>query len=563
MYAQHFGLNNAPFSISPDPRFLYLSGHHREALAHLFFGIDAGGGFVVLTGEVGTGKTTLCRCLVEQLPEDVDLALVFNPRLNSVELLASICDELHVPYDPGDESLKSLIDRLNQRLLQSHANGRRTIVLIDEAQNLTFDVLEQIRLLTNLETNRDKLLQIILVGQPELSDVLERPELRQLAQRISARFHLMPLSPIETQAYITHRMNVAGARQAVFTRPAVANIYRLTGGIPRLINLLCDRSLLGAYARSETSVGYWVVRRASNELRLRTHHEVTWRRRLALTAATLLMSGSVLFALHRLGILPEIYQQPAPPPVAEQTVPPALAAQPHDPAPAIPRPVAKSPRPLAQAATTETPAPAATAASFAEFLASPSLTREAAINQMMALWKVGPAQNEVEACRLAELTGLRCFTGAGEWYRLRNLNHPAVLEFRRKEGGRAYLTLIGARDQRVELAVGERRQSFNLMEILPFWRGGYTLVWRPPEGLALGKSLAPGERSPAVRWLRERLDAPTTVGQEDVYDADLRNRVVAFQTERGLPVDGVAGAYTILNLQAGTDGGPRLASPSP
>ena len=246
MYEQHFNFTAPPFSIAPNPRYVYLSPQHREALAHLLYGISIGGGFVVLTGEVGTGKTTLCRCLMEQLPEDVDIALIFNPRLNARELLASICDELKIS-NPGEKtSIRRLIDLLNHHLMDTHARGRRTIVLIDEAQNLSYDVLEQIRLLTNLETNVTKLLQIILVGQPELNTLLARPNLRQLSQRITARYHLLPLSLAETGAYISRRLAVSGVTRRIFSRLAVGRIHRLSVGIPRLINLICDRALLGA-----------------------------------------------------------------------------------------------------------------------------------------------------------------------------------------------------------------------------------------------------------------------------------------------------------------------------
>ncbi|MGD2084214.1 MAG: AAA family ATPase, partial [Chromatiales bacterium] len=245
MYESHFGLSERPFSIAPDPRYVYLSQAHEDALAHLLYGVGEGGGFVQLTGEVGTGKTTLIRSLVDQLPANVDLALIFNPRLSPRELVATVCDELHIPYPEG-ASLKDLIDRLNERLLASFAAGRRIVLIIDEAQALDPDVLEQVRLLTNLETTREKLLQIVLVGQPELRDALARPELRQLAQRITARYHLEPLSIEDTRNYVLHRLNVAGAKRPLFSDPAIREIQRSSGGVPRLTNVIADRSLLGA-----------------------------------------------------------------------------------------------------------------------------------------------------------------------------------------------------------------------------------------------------------------------------------------------------------------------------
>ncbi|HHO69013.1 MAG TPA: hypothetical protein ENK12_08285, partial [Gammaproteobacteria bacterium] len=266
MYENHFGLTERPFSIAPDPRFLYMSPRHREALAHLLYGVGEGGGFVQLTGEVGTGKTTVCRCLLEQLPGGVDVALILNPRLTGLELIASLCDELGVDYPAGTTSTKVLIDALNQRLLQAHAEGRRTVMIIDEAQNLSAEALEQVRLLTNLETNREKLLQIILIGQPELRELLARDDLRQLSQRITARCHLVPIGRAETAAYIRHRLQVCGATEALFSERAVDLVHRLSGGVPRLINVLCDRAMLGAFVEGKRRVDPAVVRRAAREV---------------------------------------------------------------------------------------------------------------------------------------------------------------------------------------------------------------------------------------------------------------------------------------------------------
>src|SRR5512143_372585 len=236
MYTSFFGLQEKPFAITPDPRYLYLSARHAEALAHLLYGIGEGGGFVQLTGEVGTGKTTLCRCLLEQLPPEVDVALILNPKLTDVELLAAVCDELGITYPPGTESRKVLVDRLYQYLLDAHARGRRTVLILDEAQDLAPDVLEQIRLLTNLETSTRKLLQIILIGQPELIRVLAREDLRQLAQRVVARYHLHPFSAEDTRAYIRHRMEVAGQKGKIFSEAAMRRVHAASRGIPRLIN---------------------------------------------------------------------------------------------------------------------------------------------------------------------------------------------------------------------------------------------------------------------------------------------------------------------------------------
>lgn len=265
MYKQFFGIQTKPFSIAPDPQFLYMSAGHLEALAHLRYGLSEGGGFVLLTGEIGAGKTTVCRCILEQTPKDTNIAFVLNPKLSAQELVATICDELRIYY-PVASGLKPLIDRLNRYLLAAHAQGQRTVLIIDEAQNLSYEVLEQIRLLTNLETNQQRLLQIILLGQPELQEILAQPEMRQLAQRIAARHHLGPLAKDETLAYVRHRLAVAGMEPSVFTIPALDEVFLLSCGIPRMINLICDRALLGAYSKGVRRVDRGLAREAADQV---------------------------------------------------------------------------------------------------------------------------------------------------------------------------------------------------------------------------------------------------------------------------------------------------------
>lgn len=270
MYAAHFGLKREPFSIAPDPRYLFMSEHHREALAHLLYGVRGGGGFVLLTGEIGAGKTTVCRCFLEQVPKQCNVAYIFNPKLTAIELLKSVCDEFHIPVGRTGTSgatVKDFLDPLNDFLLRAHGAGQNNVLIIDEAQNLSPDVLEQLRLLTNLETNERKLLQIILIGQPELRDMLARNDLEQLAQRVTARFHLEPLNENETAHYIKHRLSVAGMSGLIpFDREARKRIHEITRGIPRRINLLCDRALLGAYANGRDRVDKSIVDRAAREV---------------------------------------------------------------------------------------------------------------------------------------------------------------------------------------------------------------------------------------------------------------------------------------------------------
>jgi general secretion pathway protein A len=300
MYAPHFGLREPPFAITPDPAYVYLSRHHQEALAHLLYGVGENGGFVQLTGEVGTGKTTLVRTLLEQQLENVDIALCLNPRLTVAELLATVCDELGASYSPEPHTLKALLDALNAHLLQTHAAGRRTVLILDEAQNLSREVLEQIRLLTNLETAKHKLLRIILVGQPELRTLLARPDLRQLAQRITARYHLPPLDRRETAAYIDHRLRVAGGREDLFTWGARRVVYGHSGGIPRLINIICDRALLGAFGQGARRINASLAREAAREALHGGTGGWNWRSWLALATglAGLAMIGVGLWVPH-------------------------------------------------------------------------------------------------------------------------------------------------------------------------------------------------------------------------------------------------------------------------
>jgi general secretion pathway protein A len=266
MYQNHFGLAEAPFSIAPDPRFLYLSHRHQEALAHLLYGVRGDGGFVLLTGDVGAGKTTVCRCLLDQIPESCDVAYIFNPRLTVEELLATICAEFRIACPPGNASIKVFVDCLNEQLLAAYARGRHAVLIIDEAQNLSAEVLEQMRLLTNLETSQRKLLQIILIGQPELATMLARPELRQLAQRIVARYHLGPLTRAETATYVRHRLDVAGATRQPIPTSLTGRLYRLSGGVPRVINLICDRALLGAFVQGKERVDSTTLAQAAREV---------------------------------------------------------------------------------------------------------------------------------------------------------------------------------------------------------------------------------------------------------------------------------------------------------
>src|SRR5262245_15108712 len=325
MYASFFGLNEKPFSITPDPRYLFLSERHAEALAHLVYGVNEAGGFIQLTGEVGTGKTTVVRSLLAQAPKHAEIALILNPRMTPAEFLLAICEELGIHVEARSEnSLKDLVDLLSFHLLKAHAEGKRIVLVVDEAQNLAPEVLEQVRLLTNLETETQKLLQIILIGQPELRELLNRTELRQLAQRITGRYHLDPLSREETAAYVRHRLRVAGATREVFSSSALREVSRLSGGVPRLINIICDRALLGAFTEDRHLVSGSVVRRAAGEVFGKSIQPrwLPWAAGSAVAAVA--VASAVL-------ILPRVFDKEPVAPLAAAVAPPAPAPAPPPP----------------------------------------------------------------------------------------------------------------------------------------------------------------------------------------------------------------------------------------
>ena len=528
MYYQYFGLNEAPFSIAVNPRYLFMSPRHRDALAHLLYGVGAGGGFILLTGEVGTGKTTINRCLPEQLPDNTDIAIILNPALSAVELLASACDELGIDY--GDSSsLKTLTDRLHSFLLENHGRGRNTVLLIDEAQHLDFDVLEQIRLLTNLETNSEKLLQIILIGQPELAQILARPELRQLNQRITARYNLEPLDPRETAAYIRHRLEVAGLApgRELFPMSVVKGIHRRTRGIPRLINLLCDRMLLGAYGKSASRVDKAMLAQAAREVMGESVEEASsGAARWGVAAAALLLAA--------VGLVWWQWNPEATPPAAAVVAPVTEAAQ----APVVATP----PEPAVVATAREAPAPEPDTSGAAAWLLPPA-------SAMATLWSLSTDQ-PMPADPCDDVAGLRCGTGtAATWDELNTMNRPLLLEAVTPERFAAGVLLLGIDGRNAWVAVDDGIEQVPLASLAESWRGGYRYLWRPPTGF--DRPLALGDSSPAVTEvaaLFARLDGQPQPLASDVFTDALRTRVRLFQSSNGLASDGVIGERTLLKL---------------
>jgi len=535
MYKQYFHFSELPFSIAPDPHFMYMSRRHQEGLAHLLYGITAGGGFVALTGEVGTGKTTLCHCLLKELPDTIDIALILNPKLNAIELLATICDELGIAYDKHGQSLKALVDALNDYLLAKHAAGRRTVLLLDEAQNLSLEVLEQIRLLTNLETSKTKLLQIILVGQPELKQMLGRQELRQLNQRITARYHLLPLTLADTRAYIRHRLRICGGNHKLFKERAIRKIYRLSSGIPRVINILCDRALLGAYASNALYVTPAMVTTAARETL--SPPETPWPK-LGALLGLLLLGGSAIgvnyFYPDRISAFKSWLSEPRqvevaapkPAPVVKQIVSASLPSTPKI-------------KPLPQRPVL-----------FADWVADPRFTLQLSFaNALKALGKkAAPPPGPVD-CETIKALGVLCQLGKASWKELLAIKRPAILEFVLLNEEKRYALLTGIKEDKPVLLAGDQH-DFALADVLQHWNGYYLVLWEPL--MADSRTIFPGQESDKVIWLRQRLalfdGLSPPVAAPQTYDQALQARVIKFQHQHHLQEDGAVGAQTLFYL---------------
>jgi general secretion pathway protein A len=535
MYTSFFGLNEKPFTITPDPRYLFMSERHGEGLAHLVYGVTESGGFIQLTGEVGTGKTTLVRTLLGQIPAEVDIALILNPQLTAVEFLMTICEELGIALPKQRYSAKALVDSLNQHLLQAHAQGRRTILLIDEAQNLSEGVLEQLRLLTNLETAKQKLLQIILIAQPELREKLAQQSLRQLAQRVTGRYHLEPLSAEESARYIDHRLRVAGALTEIFDAAAKREVFRLSGGVPRIINVICDRALLGAYARESRTVNRRLVRKAASEVSGQTVRPglLKWLVPV-LGIAGLALAGAVLW--NTLG-----EREAQPPRVSPAAGPDSATGE-------------VRPR--------ETPAGDPQGPDISALFVDYDNT--VAYAALLRQWGIEFDAAGGSACSQAEQAGLRCYFQRGSWNALRQLDRPVVITLT-ADGLNYEMAVVGLDEQNAVIATMGEPVSVPIDALTEFWFGQYLLLWRPANGV--DEAIGPGMRSENVRWLRQSLaaldsDYQPADSNADLYDAELEQQVMAFQRQHRLQADGLAGQKTqiIINSLLAHDDRPRLSS---
>ena len=603
MYMRFFGLKQQPFSLAPDPRYLYMSKRHREALAHLLYGVGGGGGFVLLSGEIGAGKTTVCRCFLEQIPKRCNVAYIFNPKLTVMELLKTVCDEFHIPVADAEAAtpptVKTYVDALNGFLLQTHAVGQNNVLIIDEAQMLSADVLEQLRLLTNLETNERKLLQIVLIGQPELRTMLEQPELEQLAQRVIARFHLNALSQKETEHYIRHRLSVAGMTRAIpFDAKALQQIHELTRGVPRRINLLCDRVMLGAYAHGRHSIDVPMIDKAAREVFGRSTSAAPDRSRLGSGAGLGLVvaAGVALAALIGVAAYGGWRQfstttavaaaNPASATASATRVPPASAVA----ARAASHPAATASSAAAVAASDgASPLPAATLAAIASLplaggaasappappvapldtaglrarLASFGIDEKTAWRELLPLWGIEPGSGD--PCSAAARQQIRCSRFGATLPMIRSLARPGLVWLREDSGHSVTAVLLGLNDTTATLRAGAETLVVQNAALGHVWRGDFATAWRLPPGYVT--AVAEGASGPIVDRLATQLasfagEPPPPRGQ--TMDAELRSRVGRFQAAHGLPVVGKAGPTTFMQLNRATGvDEPRLAVDPP
>ena len=601
MYNDYFGLKREPFSIAPDPRFLYMSERHREALAHLLYGLDSGGGFVLLSGEIGAGKTTVCRCFLERMPKRCNVAYIFNPKLTVVELLQSVCSEFRIALPAatlGDRAatVKNYIDPLNDFLLKTHALGQNNVLIIDEAQNLSSDVLEQLRLLTNLETNERKLLQIILIGQPELRDMLARPELEQLAQRVTARFHLEALSEAETVQYIRHRLTVAGMRGAVpFDSEARSRIHQLARGVPRRINLLCDRALLGAYSSGQARVNTDIVNRAADEVfghadASKAAHSSRFGGprfggpRFGDTGRTgwLVFGGLALVCLFGLvtwAAKDRMRAQASSPQALAAATPPSASAA----SAAVSKATSSASAASSAAAAASAPAAISTAnvpntTDLQANLSALLNTEDAAVRELSALWKLNlsalaasgtnaanaaNAANPADACAAAQRSQVFCLRSKSNLALIRQLNRPGVVTLFDAKDQPHYALLTALTSQTATLRAAGESRTVPLWALAAVWRGDFTTLWRAPSDyrgmLQLG-SVGSGVQQLAAQLAAQRGQVALAASTfPATFDSAMKAKVEAFQMSQGLSADGVVGPTTFmqLNRASGVDE-PRL-----
>ena len=605
MYESFFGLDQEPFSVAPDPRFLYLGEQHKKALAHLEYGLQRGGGFVLLTGEIGAGKTTVWRHFLEGLPDNLDVASVVNPKLGVQALLARICEDLRIEPASLTDGHSDPIDVLHGHLLLAHARGRRTLIVVDEAQALSIDVMEQLRLLTNLVTGDRKLVQVLLIGQPELRTMLETPALEPLAQRVVARFHLPALPLEETHRYIAHRLSVAGLKGVgLFDDSAVRRIHEICGGVPRRINVLCDRALLVAKLITRKRVDDAVIDRAAVDVfgppkapppppqepppaplpplvmpvpavAPSPPLPAAEPARAGASAFTIVgvaggaLAVGVVLAMLAMQKSPAALWPAAAPGVAQvppaAVVAPAATVMPAAPVaptstlpsqtpPAQPTLTNLPPAPVAADPVLQTPQPATT--NIDTLFAFGASDEGAAWRSLADLW--GVVLPPGDPCSTGLPQALHCHRGRGGLAPIRQLGRPAVLPLVDERGRTVHVLLVALSEQTATLRGGRAELVVPLAQLARAWRGDFGTFWRAPAGYRPGQVVASG--SLLAPWLSERLarvEPPPVAGAASA--PTLESRVFAFQLAQGLLPDGAAGPLTLmlLNRASGVDE-PRL-----
>ncbi|MGR6501377.1 AAA family ATPase [Shewanella sp. Koi 1] len=555
MYKAFYGLSDNPFSIAPNPHYLFLSDRHREALAHLTYGLGETGGFVLLTGEVGTGKTTVSRCLLGQLPDNTDTAFILNPSLTELELLATLCDELKISYGENP-TLKQLTDHLSRFLLANHEKGRNTVLIIDEAQHLRAEVLEQLRLLTNLETDTKKLLQVILIGQPELQLLLKRQELRQLAQRITARYHLLPLNEDEIALYVLHRLQVAGRFEPLFTRKAIKVLHKYSGGIPRLINLLCERALMAGYAQSKVPIDHHMVRQAAAEVlgeEEPQQNKLLWPS--AIAAALVVAFGVSYWLFTESPAVANVVNSPVTQasqttPAVTQVATQANSIQPEQTLAATQSaPVASEPQTLAAADPS---------VRVLQEAIKQSRSIDTAFAGLFNVWGKVPFKG-LTACQSALEQGLSCYQQQGNWMSLTRLNYPAVVYLVDDNQQDFYGAVIAVDADQLLMQLGEQQLWVDRAWFNQHFSGTFEILWQAPNlpMLEISQKSSPGQ----LQWLENALAHVANRPSRRVsqFDLKLENDLKAFQSQHGLKADGIAGNQTLVRLNLYlSDQGPRL-----
>jgi general secretion pathway protein A len=561
MYSQFFNLTKAPFSIAPDPRYLFMSDRHREALAHLLYGVGSGGGFVVLTGEIGAGKTTICRCFLRQVPVNCNVAYIVNPKLTVIELLETICSEFRVACSHDNATVataKNYIDALTQYLIATYAKDRNNVLIIDEAQNLSSDVLEQLRLLTNLETNERKLLQIILIGQPELRIMLAQPELEQFAQRVTARYHLDALSAVETAGYIAHRLTVAGlTSESPFKPQSIAQIHQFTQGVPRRINLLCDRALLGAYSENKYEVDASIVTKAAAEIfghsgvsipvRTARWHYGVW----GMIAGATVAGAAFWIMLNGLQWKGSAMESSASNGATTASVGKASAASEirgadfnKSPAPSFPG---------TPADTTHAANPPLSSADANPWdMNDPSNTglrdRNNAIRELAQLWGL-PLKDRLP-CLTSQEKNLHCYisnsTGLAE---IRLLNRPAILSLHDSTGKIYYALLTAMTPTHAMLRIDGVTQTMSVGTLARHFKGELVTFWRAPytyrELVGLGYF---GEEANWISTQLAKINGVKKMNIDQRFDQEMVRQVRKFQLAQGIRADGVVGPKTFMQL---------------